>query len=105
MTQSPHACPQSGGAHRFETDSNGVALCACGEIEMSVDDELAMVEMTAPPFPGDVMRPREQRRAFHERLSALLRKYGSHSAGDTDDVLDAQERQWREAGGIVPEDH
>lgn len=60
-----HVCRDSGGAHHFHADENGVRLCSCGELETSVDDELAMIEQAAP-------LPADRARRLYARLDKLF---------------------------------
>lgn len=96
----PHACPASGGAHRFEPDASGVPICACGEIEVSPEMALMLTETDAGPFPGEVLLPRVRRRRVIEGINASLISRGLEPM-DTDALLEAQERDWTGAGGLL----
>lgn len=77
-----HVCPDSGGAHHYHPDANGVRLCSCGEVELTVDDELALIEMTrTPPLPAD--RARSLYQNIKDRTGLPI---------DVDDLVDRIER-------------
>ena len=67
-----YVCPRSHGAHRFAPDAHGVPICACGEIELSVDDQLTLIEVQAGALSGADPR---RRRQFYERMAEIMRDH------------------------------
>lgn len=88
------ACPATGGAHRFIEDENGVRICPCGEVEISIDDELMLAEVAHDATYGP-LKPRLDRRRLVEKIAETLAKIGEPvSNGWVEEVLDAQEDDW-----------
>lgn len=105
MRETPgHSCLASGGAHHFVPDEAGVPICACGEIEVSPEEQLLEAELLGGPFPGDVLAPRARRRRVLMRVDAVMRSRGLRGVA-IDEVLAEQERAWVDGGGALdPQD-
>lgn len=67
IDESPHACLDSGGAHHFYPDVNGVPICSCGEVQLTLEEHLILIEFESQPI-----LPPDEVEALIEQVAWLL---------------------------------